>query len=348
MTKSCLPLDEAHFARFSEERACQNTIQHWQLRDLVQYDPRTHTLFTACSRKIVGFNLHTQTAFDVVSASPRSRSVSGTTTFAIDAGYLATGTDKGELSVYDVKEHGGVQPKPRFQGTVTRQQEVLNNLSIAPATGGSPGRPRLYACGNDRVVRCYSLDTMACVDELKQTVAVNCCSEDPLGRQLVTLGDDNMVHVYSHTDTGQWAPSRQMRVDSSDRSNACGMCCTWHPWGHLFATAFQCGHLLIWDARCCQAVATMVAPRAVRSVKFSAEPMDIVAFAEHEQAFHLVDARNFGRRQTLHASAASSGISGMAFADSGSRLFVGIDGRGVQEWSIDSAARRGFSVTMTA
>lgn len=60
----------------------------------------------------------------------------------------------------------------------------------------------------------------------------------------------------------------------------------------------------------------MKAPRAVRSVKFSAEPMDIVAFAEHEQAFHLVDARNFGRRQTLHASSSSTGISGMAFTDS--------------------------------
>ena len=49
-----------------------------------------------------------------------------------------------------------------------------------------------------------------------------------------------------------WMASTQMRVDCADRSNACGMCCTWHPWGHLFATAFQCGQLLIWDARCCQ------------------------------------------------------------------------------------------------
>lgn len=32
---------------------------------------------------------------------------------------------------------------------------------------GSAGRPRLYACGNDKVVRCYALDTMTCLDELK-------------------------------------------------------------------------------------------------------------------------------------------------------------------------------------
>lgn len=60
----------------------------------------------------------------------------------------------------------------------------------------------------------------------------------------------------------------------------------------------------------------MKAPRAVRSVKFSAEPMDIVSFAEHEQAVHLVDARDFGSCQTLHAASTSSGISGMTFADS--------------------------------
>lgn len=86
----------------------------------------------------------------------------------------------------------------------------------------------------------------------RQSVAVNCCSEDPHGRHLVTLGDDNKVQVYARHATGQWAAQRQMRVDSADRAGACGMCCTWHPWGHLFATAFQCGQLLIWDARTCQ------------------------------------------------------------------------------------------------
>lgn len=44
-----------------------------------------------------------------------------------------------QLSVYDVNSSGGVQPKPRFQGTVTRQQEVLNNLCIsAPPEGPLP------------------------------------------------------------------------------------------------------------------------------------------------------------------------------------------------------------------
>lgn len=47
-----------------------------------------------------------------------------------------------QLSVYDVNSTGGVQPKPRFQGTVTRQQEVLNSLSIsAGSDGAAPALP---------------------------------------------------------------------------------------------------------------------------------------------------------------------------------------------------------------
>ena len=53
--------------------------------------------------------------------------------------------------------------------------------------------------------------------------------------------------------------------------------------------------------------------RAIRSVKYSSEPNDLLAFGEHEQAFHLVDARNYAARQTLHVSVSSVGISGMAF-----------------------------------
>jgi hypothetical protein len=63
-----------------------------------------------------------------------------------------------------------------------------------------------------------------------------------------------------------------------------------------------------------QKIATQQAPRAVRCVKFSSEPVDLMSFAEHDKSFHLVDARCFGARQTVNASAASVGISGLAFS----------------------------------
>lgn len=124
------------------------------------------------------------------------------------------------------------------------------------------------------------------------------------------------------------------------------MCCHWHPWGNTFATAFQCGQLLVWDVRTKQVLLPLTLlfhvyepytcsssrqghfsevvvlqrvaqlrtqGRAIRSVKYSSEPNDLLAFGEHEQSFHLVDARNYSARQTLQVSVSSIGISGMAF-----------------------------------
>jgi Uncharacterised protein domain (DUF2415) len=62
-----------------------------------------------------------------------------------------------------------------------------------------------------------------------------------------------------------------------------------------------------------QMVAKQEAPDAVRCVKFSADPVDLLAYAEHERSVHVVDARKFSARQTLHAASASVGLSGLAF-----------------------------------
>jgi hypothetical protein len=62
-----------------------------------------------------------------------------------------------------------------------------------------------------------------------------------------------------------------------------------------------------------QVIARQQGARAARSVKFSAAPVDLLAFAEHEQTFYVVDARNYSARQTLQACPGNVGISGMAF-----------------------------------
>jgi methyl coenzyme M reductase alpha subunit len=63
-----------------------------------------------------------------------------------------------------------------------------------------------------------------------------------------------------------------------------------------------------------QRVATQQVAHAVRTVKFSAEPVDLMAFAEHDNTFHVVDARKFNTRQSVRTSDASIGISGVTFA----------------------------------
>jgi hypothetical protein len=48
-----------------------------------------------------------------------------------------------QLSVYDMEPDGSLKAKPRFQSTITRQNEVLNNLTIIPAVVGTHSN---YSC----------------------------------------------------------------------------------------------------------------------------------------------------------------------------------------------------------
>ena len=63
-----------------------------------------------------------------------------------------------------------------------------------------------------------------------------------------------------------------------------------------------------------QVVARQVAPSAVRNVKFTAAPVDLLAYAEHEGTFSVVDARAWQARQVVHAAGSNVGISGMTFS----------------------------------
>ena len=60
-------------------------------------------------------------------------------------------------------------------------------------------------------------------------------------------------------------------------------------------------------------MARQKANQAVRTVKFSNDRVDLLAYAEHNQAFHMVDARRYDARQTVQACSQNQGISGITF-----------------------------------
>lgn len=49
--------------------------------------------------------------------------------------------------------------------------------------------------------------------------------------------------------------------------------------------------MAIWDARSKALVEKLKMGQPVRSIKFSSGPMDLLAFAEHEGVFNVLDAR---------------------------------------------------------
>lgn len=70
-----------------------------------------------------------------------------------------------------------------------------------------------------------------------------------------------------------------------------------------------------------QTVACHKVDQAVRSVKFSGAPVDLLAFAENESTFHVVDARKYRLRHSArHVDNQSAGISGLAFCHGVRRL----------------------------
>lgn len=73
--------------------------------------------------------------------------------------------------------------------------------------------------------------------------------------------------------------------------------CDWSPQGNLYAAGGQDGRCLVWDVRDRRAVARYLTHSAVRCVKFSSGPMDLLAFAESEGRVHLVDIRMLDHKQ---------------------------------------------------
>ena len=83
---------------------------------------------------------------------------------------------------------------------------------------------------------------------------------------------------------------------------------------------------------------------ACRSLKFSRGPVDLLAFAEHEENIHLVDARTFATWQTIRVGSPgvdSSNISGIAFFPDGSHIYAGLDDS-ISLYEIDTSMRRSF------
>lgn len=195
----------------------------------------------------------------------------------------------------------------------------------------------------------------------------------------------------SYTYPGNWlvlvAPVAKgfQKVHEFREYHDVGMCCAWNSNNTCFAAASQCGTVRIWDKRSCKLVASFLSEQgqACRNIKFSAAPMDLLAFTEEKRYCHLIDARKMSQRQLLCIDPnIGHDISGLAFSPNvrwnighqclsawifqpvymvlnlilcrwcllncflnmqGSQVFVGTNCCGIHGFSVDTKARRRFS-----
>ncbi|CAK0785795.1 hypothetical protein CVIRNUC_009006 [Coccomyxa viridis] len=294
-----------------------NTVQHWQLRDLIHAPDDEDSLFYVHGSKTR--RLHTRTN-EV--ETMQSYGIAPTAMTA-DHGYIAAGAQRGMLMVASTVDGSYV-----FCGEVGGS--VVNALHF----GRDPrGKLRLFVSNNDRQLRIFDMPSMRPVEAICCPAPINYAALSPEGDLLACVGDSGETHLF------RAAPSGFVEYGSFTEAQDAGMTCAWNPSGTCLASGSQDGTVTIWDPRAHRRVAKLgrrdgePGLSACRCVKFGNGPADLLAFNEHCSYTHIVDARDFQQEQVIDVDASIGALlgepcalSGLAFTPSGQRIYVGVEG----------------------
>lgn len=305
------------------------TIQHWQLRDLVQAPRSSKEFFTVFQNGVRRYSTNTgeiQTIFKDLNFVP--------TSIAVNHGFVAAGGQQGQLVIRELD--GPYLVQANVGGSIN------NALSIS-ALGG-PDQLRLFVCNNDETIKIYSLPELILLRTLSLPTACNHAAISPDGRNLVAVGDSNEVFLFD-------IRGQTFTLTHTFRStNDAGFSCSWNRFGNGFAVASQDGYVSIFDLRKNQKLISLASKQqaplkgACRCVKFSPTgPIDLLMFSEHVNYVHVVDARTFLDRQILRVSplGIDQHVAGVTFTPESKSLLIGTD-TAVYEYEIDTLSQRSF------
>ena len=298
------------------------TIQHWQLRDLVQCPYSRTEVFSVQRNRIVRHDLETMRSSTVRTLGFEP------TCFAIADDCFAAG---GQASQFELRNGNEIVFEGSTGGSVNNAVRIAKDHS---------GQARVFVCNNDESIKIHAIDTGRFVGFVRCVTAVNHCSIRPGdGRDLVCVGDNRHTYLYTARPTG-YTP-----VHIYTEATDAGMSCDWSPSGWLFAAAFQDGLTAVWDIRCQSPITKFYTSLACRSVRFSPAPLDLLAFSEHRERIHIADSRMWPRQQIVNVGATAviePDIAGFCFSPCGRRLFVGTD-ETLLMYNVDTSSRRSFA-----
>ena len=182
---------------------------------------------------------------------------------------------------------------------------------------------------------------MTQITTLQFPVAINYASLSPDGKFLIAVGDSNNTYLYNAVQSS----GNYQRIRTFQEASDSGMCCAWNSSGMCFASASQDGVVCVWDLRSTKVLTKLQTPNtcACRVVKFSSGLTDLMAFTEHFNRFHVVDARTFAYEQSCYVSSNEDqlDISGLCFTSDGSRLYTCTEEK-VLAYDVDQTSRRSF------
>ncbi|KAI9304674.1 WD40-repeat-containing domain protein [Cunninghamella echinulata] len=318
--------------RVHEQRV---TIHHWQLRDLVlaPQDIMKNELIVPSGQDIYRYNYKTGQRRHLVRdmGYPPTCMTTG-------YGYWAAGGQRGDLTLHDLNSD--------YQVITTSPSCTINN-GLCFAKHGQD--IRLLVSNNDSTIRVYSVPLLQLIETIDFRTAVNHSSVSPDGSMMVSVGDDNNIHLFKLNANGHYEMTSTMAV-----SRDANFSVSWNHSSDKFAVASQDGTVHVWDIRSQLPLCkfggnehvsfSAITKGAARCVKFTQTgAVDLLAYSEHVSHVNIIDARTFDNQQTLRVGPAGhdTPITGLAFSPDSHSMFVGLENV-VLEYMVDTGIRRRF------
>lgn len=278
----------------------RSTIAHWQLRDVLHAPSENECLIPY--RDVVK---HCNLSTKIVTMTLMDFSPAAITT---GYGYLACGGEDGSLTVKHASRGPCAVQLPN--------RRMINGLTLSKHRG----EVRLLVSRNNGTITALSLPQCRVKTVLQLPARVNQCSVSPDGKRMIAVGDSNLIFCYE-VSMGGYRHYNTMNVYADASFTV-----DWNASSTSFAVGSEDGSVSIWDIRHSNPLARIYGSehsQSVRALKFTKEGgLDLLAFSEHGGCVHIVDTRDYAKKQSVRITGPENAISGMTFTPSNRKLLV--------------------------
>ncbi|KAI8341738.1 WD40-repeat-containing domain protein [Chlamydoabsidia padenii] len=250
-------------------------------------------------------------------------------------GYWAAGGNRGDLTLRDLNGD--------YQVSITTSPSCTINNGLCFAKHGQD--IHLVVSNNDATIRVYSVPHLQLLETIDFRTSVNHSSASPDGSMMISVGDDNNIHLFKLNTNGHYELMSNMAV-----SRDANFSVSWNHSSDKFAVASQDGTVHVWDIRSQLPLCKFggehntITKNAARCVKFTQTgAVDLLAYSEHVSHVNIIDARTFDTQQTLRVGPAGfdTPITGLSFSPDSRSMFVGLE-NAILEYQLDTSSRRQF------
>lgn len=293
--------------------------RHWQLRDMIK----------VLDGKIVYNNIDKMIALDTETKTQETlveNLMYYPTTFDVSKRFLACGSSKGEITIYDRYTKRRIELETGY--TIINSVKIRNNC--------------LYVCSNERTISVVNLFRGVVANVYTHTSQVNNCEVSQKGDYLIACGDTKEVLMFSCNNNSLKLAHR------FESANDGGFGVSWNGNDSMFAVGTQDGYACVWDIRAGEKLAAIkshqhpYASGAIRNLQFTKKNfIDMLIFTEHYSYFSILDTRNFNKRQliTVNEAAYERSITGLAINEESDTIYVST-GENILGYAINTNMRR--------